>query len=91
VISELVTNARKYAPGPVLMDLRSAGDAVEAVVWDCDPVLPLARAGDEGRMGQHEHRIRRRPPPRPANPQVSDSVRETVRGRKKKNKLSTRF
>jgi hypothetical protein len=41
VISELVTNARKYAPGPVLMDLRSAGDAVEAVVWDCDPVLPL--------------------------------------------------
>ncbi|MER7484274.1 ATP-binding protein [Streptomyces sp. NPDC126510] len=53
VVSELVTNARKYAPGPVLMDLRIAGDAVEVVVWDCDPVLPVARAADAGRVGQH--------------------------------------
>ncbi|MEV6962772.1 ATP-binding protein [Streptomyces sp. NPDC051207] len=53
VVSELVTNARKYAPGPVLMDLRIAGDMVEVVVWDCDPVLPVARAADAGRVGQH--------------------------------------
>ncbi|MFE1836688.1 ATP-binding protein [Streptomyces sviceus] len=53
VVSELVTNALKYAPGPVLLDLRIAGDAVEVVVWDCDPVLPLARAADVGRVGQH--------------------------------------
>ncbi|MEU9446968.1 ATP-binding protein [Streptomyces sp. NPDC048304] len=53
VVSELVTNARKYAPGPVLMDLRIVGDAVEVVVWDCDPVLPVARAADAGRVGQH--------------------------------------
>ncbi|MEU0249753.1 ATP-binding protein [Streptomyces sp. NPDC006235] len=53
VVSELVTNARKYAPGPVLMDLRVTGDAVEIVVWDCDPVLPVARAADAGRVGQH--------------------------------------
>ncbi|MBB6081617.1 anti-sigma regulatory factor (Ser/Thr protein kinase) [Streptomyces paradoxus] len=53
VVSELVTNARKYAPGPVLMDLRIAGDTVEVVVWDCDPVLPVARAADAGRVGQH--------------------------------------
>jgi anti-sigma regulatory factor (Ser/Thr protein kinase) len=53
VVSELVTNARKYAPGPVLMDLRIAGDPVEVVVWDCDPVLPVARAADAGRVGQH--------------------------------------
>ncbi len=53
VVSELVTNALKYAPGPVLLDLRIAGDVVEVVVWDSDPVLPIARAADAGRVGQH--------------------------------------
>ncbi|MET8079195.1 ATP-binding protein [Streptomyces sp. NPDC005303] len=53
VVSELVTNALKYAPGPVLLDLRIVGDAVEVVVWDSDPVLPMARAADVGRVGQH--------------------------------------
>ncbi|MEU5366712.1 ATP-binding protein [Streptomyces sp. NPDC005925] len=53
VVSELVTNARKYAPGPVLMELRIVGDTVEVVVWDSDPVLPVARAADAGRVGQH--------------------------------------
>ncbi|KOT31550.1 regulator [Streptomyces caelestis] len=53
VVSELVTNARKYAPGPALMDLRIAGDTVEVSVWDSDPVLPVARAADAGRVGQH--------------------------------------
>ncbi|MFJ6530567.1 ATP-binding protein [Streptomyces longwoodensis] len=53
VVSELVTNARKYAPGPALMDLRIVGDQVEIVVWDSAPVLPVARAADAGRVGQH--------------------------------------
>ncbi|MER8226239.1 ATP-binding protein [Streptomyces sp. NPDC094143] len=53
VVSELVTNARKYAPGPVLMDLRIVGDTVEVAVWDSEPVLPVARAADAGRVGQH--------------------------------------
>jgi hypothetical protein len=53
VVSELVTNACKYVPGPLLMDLRIAGGAVEIVVWDTDPVLPQARAVDAGRVGQH--------------------------------------
>ncbi|WP_081236864.1 ATP-binding protein [Streptomyces viridosporus] len=53
VVSELVTNARKYAPGPVLLDLRIAGDLVEVAVWDSEPVLPIARAADAGRVGQH--------------------------------------
>ncbi|MFJ2304141.1 ATP-binding protein [Streptomyces sp. NPDC087787] len=53
VVSELVTNARKYASGPILMDLRIAGDAVDIAVWDSDPVLPVARAADPGRVGQH--------------------------------------
>lgn len=53
VVSELVTNARKYAPGPALLDLRITGDMVEVAVWDSDPVLPIARAADTGRVGQH--------------------------------------
>jgi anti-sigma regulatory factor (Ser/Thr protein kinase) len=53
VVSELVTNARKYAPGHVSMDLRIDGDVVEVAVWDSDPVLPVARAADAGRVGQH--------------------------------------
>jgi anti-sigma regulatory factor (Ser/Thr protein kinase) len=53
VVSELVTNARKYAPGPVLMELRITGAAVEVVVWDSDPAVPAARAADPDRIGQH--------------------------------------
>ncbi|WP_280885333.1 ATP-binding protein [Streptomyces sp. LBL] len=53
VVSELVTNAFKYAPGPALLCLRTAGAMVEIQVWDSDPVLPVARAADPGRVGQH--------------------------------------
>ncbi|MFV2120504.1 ATP-binding protein [Streptomyces sp. Act-28] len=53
VVSELVTNAHKYAPGPALLELGVVGDAVEVSVWDSDPVLPVARAADPGRVGQH--------------------------------------
>jgi anti-sigma regulatory factor (Ser/Thr protein kinase) len=53
IVSELVTNARKYAPGPTLLDLRIVGDLVEIEVWDSDPTLPIARAADAGRVGQH--------------------------------------
>ncbi|MEG8275271.1 ATP-binding protein [Streptomyces sp. AHA2] len=53
VVSELVTNARKYAPGRARMDLRIEDDAVEVTVWDSDPVLPVPRAADAGRVGQH--------------------------------------
>ncbi|MFJ3230831.1 ATP-binding protein [Streptomyces sp. NPDC086787] len=53
VVSELVTNARKYAPGPVLMELRITTDSVDVVVWDSDPDIPSARAADPGRIGQH--------------------------------------
>ncbi|SDC96493.1 Anti-sigma regulatory factor (Ser/Thr protein kinase) [Streptomyces prasinopilosus] len=53
VVSELVTNARKYAPGPVLMDLRIAGGTVEVVVWDSEPALPMPRGADAERVGQH--------------------------------------
>ncbi|MFF7334790.1 ATP-binding protein [Streptomyces sp. NPDC090306] len=53
VVSELVTNAYKYAPGPALLDLRVDGGLIEVAVWDTDPNLPLARAADTGRVGQH--------------------------------------
>lgn len=53
VVSELVTNALKYAPGPVLMELRITAREVEIVVWDSDPEVPAARAADPGRIGQH--------------------------------------
>ncbi|MEV6408951.1 ATP-binding protein [Streptomyces bobili] len=53
VVSELVTNALKYAPGPVLMELRISGAVVEVTVWDSDPVLAVARAADAGRVSQH--------------------------------------
>ncbi|MFG2638470.1 ATP-binding protein [Streptomyces sp. NPDC048362] len=53
VVSELVTNAGKYAPGPLLLDLRVTGAVVEVVVWDSNPILPVAQAADAGRVGQH--------------------------------------
>ncbi|MEU3855402.1 ATP-binding protein [Streptomyces sp. NPDC029554] len=53
VVSELVTNARKYAPGPCLLTLKVNGGAVEVTVWDSEPVLPIARAADPDRVGQH--------------------------------------
>ncbi|KIF71010.1 regulator [Streptomyces sp. AcH 505] len=53
VVSELVTNARKYAVGPCLLDLELADDMVEITVWDSNSTLPLARAADPGRVGQH--------------------------------------
>ncbi|MGA5313341.1 ATP-binding protein [Streptomyces pseudogriseolus] len=53
VVSELVTNARKYAPGPVGLDLRVFGDAVEVVVHDANPEVPRPLNSDPGRVGQH--------------------------------------
>ncbi|MEW2045166.1 ATP-binding protein [Streptomyces sp. NPDC005476] len=53
VVSELVTNALKYAPGPVLLELRITTTGVDVVVWDSDPVVPAARTTDPGRIGQH--------------------------------------
>ncbi|WP_333774983.1 ATP-binding protein [Streptomyces sp. IBSBF 3136] len=53
VVSELVTNACKYAPGPVLLSLRLAGEALEVEVWDSAPVLPTASNADPQRVGRH--------------------------------------
>ncbi|MEU1619306.1 ATP-binding protein [Streptomyces sp. NPDC008238] len=55
VVSELVTNTCKYAPGPGLLDLEVDVDTATLLVsvWDTSSTLPLARAAEPGRIGQH--------------------------------------
>ncbi|MBK3575386.1 ATP-binding protein [Streptomyces sp. MBT65] len=53
VVSELVTNARRHAPGPLGMELRITGDAVEVTVRDTARVELVARPGDPRRVGRH--------------------------------------
>ncbi|MFJ9137211.1 ATP-binding protein [Streptomyces sp. NPDC102256] len=53
VVSELVTNARKYAPGPCELTLQAAGGVVEIGVADGSSVLPWVPAADPERVGQH--------------------------------------
>ncbi|MCT9094074.1 ATP-binding protein [Streptomyces sp. ASQP_92] len=53
VVSELVTNARKYAPGPCLLTLRVEDGAVQVSVWDSSTRLPLVLPADPTRVGQH--------------------------------------
>lgn len=53
VVSELLTNACKYAPGPSLVDLELAEDRVEVTVWDSAPVLPVPGPADPTRVGRH--------------------------------------
>ncbi|MGW7072316.1 ATP-binding protein [Streptomyces sp. NPDC054855] len=53
VVSELVTNARKYAPGPCLLALAVHGADIEVTVRDSNSVLPAVSAPDPSRLGQH--------------------------------------
>ncbi|MEU3889116.1 ATP-binding protein [Streptomyces sp. NPDC029041] len=53
VVSELVTNARKYAPGPCLLTLDIVDGAVRISVWDSSTTLPAILAPDPSRIGQH--------------------------------------
>ncbi|MEU1122503.1 ATP-binding protein [Streptomyces sp. NPDC005899] len=53
VVSELVTNARKYAPGPCLLTLEVEGGSVEVTVWDSNPTPPAILPHDPTRIGQH--------------------------------------
>ncbi|KUL51188.1 hypothetical protein ADL30_27705 [Streptomyces sp. NRRL S-1521] len=53
IVSELVTNAYKYAPGPMLMNLCITRHMVEISVWDSDSTLPTTHRADPGRVGQH--------------------------------------
>jgi anti-sigma regulatory factor (Ser/Thr protein kinase) len=53
VVSELVTNAHKYAPGPCLLDMVVCDGAVEMSVWDSNPTLPMPQEADPHRVGKH--------------------------------------
>ncbi|MGA5638414.1 ATP-binding protein [Streptomyces cinereoruber] len=53
VVSELVTNACKYAPGPIVLELHAAGGLLEVTVWDREPSTPTVRTADPGRIGRH--------------------------------------
>ncbi|MGC5566922.1 ATP-binding protein [Streptomyces sp. FR-108] len=53
VVSELVTNARRHAPGPALMELRVADSTVVVTVQDSVPVRPTVHASDPERIGRH--------------------------------------
>ncbi|WP_157535760.1 ATP-binding protein [Kitasatospora mediocidica] len=53
VVSELVTNAAKYAPGPCLLDLELTGDDISITVWDTEPALPVPHGTDPLRVGRH--------------------------------------
>lgn len=53
VVSELVTNAFKYAPGPCALHLEIDGPVLEITAWDTETTLPIAMAAEPGRIGQH--------------------------------------
>ncbi|MGW0658382.1 ATP-binding protein [Streptodolium elevatio] len=53
VVSELVTNARKYAPGPSHLTLTRTAEAVHVTVEDTSPYLPRPHGTDPLRPGQH--------------------------------------
>lgn len=53
VVSELVTNAHKYAPGPCLLTLEVSEGTVAVTVWDSGTTLPLILPQDPTRVGQH--------------------------------------
>lgn len=53
VVSELVTNAAKYAPGPCLLDLELSGNDISVTVSDTEATLPTPHAPDPERIGRH--------------------------------------
>ncbi|WP_329326077.1 ATP-binding protein [Streptomyces luteogriseus] len=53
VVSELVTNAIRHAPGPCGMILRLSGDVLAITVWDTSSRQPVVRKRDGQRFGGH--------------------------------------
>ncbi|MFC9284482.1 ATP-binding protein [Streptomyces collinus] len=55
VVSELVTNAVKHAPGPceLGLELSAEGDELRITVTDTSAEPPRARPADPGRVGGH--------------------------------------
>ncbi|GAB2622678.1 ATP-binding protein [Streptomyces capparidis] len=53
VVSELVTNVVRHAPGPCRLTLRAESGLLEVAVTDGSPVRPRVRPQDPNRVGQH--------------------------------------
>ncbi|MEU6476406.1 ATP-binding protein [Streptomyces sp. NPDC047017] len=55
VVSELVTNAVRHAPGPcgLLLELSADHTRLGITVWDTSPALPLVHGRDGARVGGH--------------------------------------
>ncbi|MFJ6793917.1 ATP-binding protein [Streptomyces sp. NPDC091268] len=53
VVSELVTNAYTYAPGPCLLELEVGAGVVGISVWDTAAQLPVVSPPDPSRIGKH--------------------------------------
>ncbi|MFF9408503.1 ATP-binding protein [Streptomyces anandii] len=55
VVSELVTNALRHAPGPcgLLLELSADNARLGITVWDTSPSLPLMHERDGTRVGGH--------------------------------------
>ncbi|WP_433887929.1 ATP-binding protein [Streptomyces sp. CA-111067] len=53
IVSELVTNACKFASGPCALNLEVQGSVLEITAWDTSSAMPIARAAEPGRIGQH--------------------------------------
>ncbi|GAB2579266.1 ATP-binding protein [Streptomyces capparidis] len=53
VVSELVTNVVRHAPGPCRLTLRAEPGLLGVAVTDTSPARPRARPQDPSRVGQH--------------------------------------
>lgn len=74
VVSELVTNVLRHAPGPCALTLRLTGEELSISMYDTSPDAPVVQPPDRGRVGGHGLRLVH---------SVSDRVVVTPRGRGK--------
>jgi anti-sigma regulatory factor (Ser/Thr protein kinase) len=53
VVSELVTNTIRHAPGPCGLVVQLSAGTLAITVWDTSPEEPVVRKGDRHRVGGH--------------------------------------
>lgn len=53
VVSELVTNVLRHAPGPCALTLRLSGTELSISLYDTSPDAPVVQPPDRSRVGGH--------------------------------------
>lgn len=53
VVTELLTNAHRHAPGPCLLELEGHATQVSVTLWDSSTALPRIFPRDPSRIGGH--------------------------------------